>query len=515
MTMRVESIPLVVQPGNRDSLGLYDGNIINAIIEKQPDGKVMVLRRPGFVFKYKMTYASSFTGTMLTVGLFSYASSNPIGTKFNIVLLWSRDGGPSIEIFDMNPDTGYLTHLGTVSPLGGETFDPTVPWRFFVMSTSSPTIVMYNDHHIVGLNTGTLAVTDYTSSTPWGPTITTKILGHVCYLDDTVYAYCTDGNIYGSNINDLSTWSPTNFIKAWGDMDQPKFMVQQKSYILAMKDRSVEVLYDAANPTASPLGKAAALKITDIGVADTRSVVQVDDNIIMLGSTRSGMLCFIKIAGMKASIISTPAIDRIATYIWPIATDVKSYSVQCNGHRYYIYTVFAGSVSLVYDLTSDMWYSWTTASGTRLDYTLTNSYGLALSNLGVASRSHVSIAIDVDENVYEVINSNYDTADAAGTPVPYPLTIVTPVYDGGTQNKKYCSRIALQCDNNNTGTATVQVSDDDYESWSDPRTIDMNQPTCVLTKCGTFRRRAWKIIVNNTLNMRVSTLEAHLSVGSS
>lgn len=75
----------------------------------------------------------------------------------------------------------------------------------------------------------------------------------IVYLDNTFYVMGTTAIIYGSNLNDATTWNALNFIQAQIEPGLGKALAKTQNYVIAFKEWSTEFFYDNANPTGSPL----------------------------------------------------------------------------------------------------------------------------------------------------------------------------------------------------------------------------------------------------------------------
>ena len=178
--------------------------------------------------------------------------------------------------------------------------------------------------------------------------------------------------------------------------------------------------------------------------------------------------------GLKAVCVSTPPIERLlqqADY-----TTVYSWHARFAGHKFYAITLVVSNLTLVYDLTSQTWYQWTDANGNYIPIissTFTSDQQCALQHT-------------TNGKVYKLELTN--TTDD-GALIPWDL--YTPNFDGGVRLKKYLKNLDIIADKEPGSTLQVRTSDDDYQTWTNYRSVDLSANRPRLTDCGSFRRRAY------------------------
>jgi len=58
------------------------------------------------------------------------------------------------------------------------------------------------------------------------------------------------------------------------------------------------------------------------------------------------------------------------------------------------------------------------------------------------------------------------------------------------------------------------VSDDDYQTWSNFREVDLSKNRPMLTNCGTFRRRAYHFRHQSNTPLRIQAVELMIDLGT-
>jgi hypothetical protein len=114
-----------------------------------------------------------------------------------------------------------------------------------------------------------------------------------------------------------------------------------------------------------------------------------------------------------------------------------------------------------------------------------------------------------DGNLYYG-SPNY--TDDAG--VYFPSVVITPNFDAGTRRWKHLGMLTVDGDKDNGTRLSVQFSDDDFQSWTPARTVDMSDIYPSLAQCGTFRRRAFKLTVSDSYFFRLRALELQMDLGT-
>ena len=92
--------------------------------------------------------------------------------------------------------------------------------------------------------------------------------------------------------------------------------------------------------------------------------------------------------------------------------------------------------------------------------------------------------------------------------------IYTPNFDGGTSKKKHLNKLFFYGDKVTGGTLKVRFSDDDYQTWTNFRNVDMGQTRPYLDRCGTFYRRAFHLRHDTNTAFRISAIEHQIELGT-
>ena len=92
--------------------------------------------------------------------------------------------------------------------------------------------------------------------------------------------------------------------------------------------------------------------------------------------------------------------------------------------------------------------------------------------------------------------------------------IVTPIFDGATGRRKQCGRMDVVGDQVLGSILQVRVSDDDYQSWSNFRLVDLGMKKPHLTNCGTFQKRAYHLRHATNTPFRLQSIDLQYDIGT-
>ena len=403
-------LPLIATASNRGSQADVDARLINGFMEKTPLGDVWCYKRPGLV------------------GGFS-----PGGA------------GGGVTFWNQSTYSVFGSALYKESSSIGAVIAPLASERYNFTGSLGATPLLFLQTTSQAYTTDGATVTQVTDVNY--PAIT--VPGAV-YIDGTTYVMTPDAYILGSDLNDPTSWDPLNSIRVQIDPGYGVAIAKQLNYLVAFKDFSVEVFYDAANAAGSPLGRIEAAKLS-VGCAEAESVAELDGALIWLAQSKKGLRTIMLMEGLKARKISTPALERLLQHEYGSFGS----TVHTNGHRFYLLTLLEGvnESTLAYDFDEGLWYQWFSASGGSLRI---KDISFGSSTLAtVQSIEGVNYVFDPDSS-----------ADSAGV---FSWDLYTPNFDADTRLGKTLNKLEVTADQQDNSMLEVRWSDDDYQNWSPPR----------------------------------------------
>lgn len=520
-------VPLIATPSNRGEVTTVDAKLINGYLEKGTNKEIFVFKRPGLTQKYDTRSGAgmgfyNWEGVDYSIfGASFYKHTtligpvNTAGGRYTFEII----KGLIPKLFFHNTTNAYnydatnglvaVTNKAVIVTTGdltsGSAIIPAIPSTTGITVNSGVegvgivpgSYVLTVDTSVqVTLNTPVLATgaaTPLTFSTEGFPLL---VVPGDCYLDGTTYVMTPEAKIYGSDINDTMTWDALNYLTAQIEPDNGVALAKQLVYVVAFKQWSTELFYDAGNPTGSPLGTVQGNKVNQ-GCRHAGSIQDLDGVLVWISQTRSGSVGVYAMDNARAQPISTPSVDKLlqaGDYSECYSVDIK-----INGHRFYVVTLPVSNLTLMYDMSTGQWFQWTDTAGNFFPYLNSIAEDNQTTLLQHATNGKI---VEVSTIVY----------GDEGVAIPWDL--YTDNYDGGTRKPKYLYRMDVIGDQVAGSTMTVSCSEDDYLTWSIDRTFDLSKLRPNIRDCGTFLRRAWHFHHEALVPLRLEAVELQIALGT-
>lgn len=447
--------PLSHAPTNRDSTTSKDSKLVNCFLEIIRQQEPAVVKRPG-------------QSTNTTV-----AAGQGLG-----IYQWLGD------LYEVRGTSLYKNgvSLGTVNSTGGQ--------YYFVGTGDLTKLVLKNTTNAYWVSTGG-AITAISSVNY--PAVTVP---GIVYLDGYIFVMTADAKIYNSALEDPTTWSALNFITAEVEPDGGVFIAKHLNYTVAFGQWTTEFFYDNANPTGSPLSPYPSA-FSKIGCASAYSVVSTDSTLVWMSQTQEKGREIYMLNGFQPTKISNQFIERFLNAD-SLAT-VYAFAVKINGRYFYVLTLKASNLTVVYDFTTQHWHQWTSG--------ITETY---FTGIGYAFQGGKDI-IQHESNgkTYQMLPTVYQDDGVA-----IYTRIVTDRLDGGNNKTKFMSRLELIGDKI-ASTIQERHSDDDYQTFSSYRTIDLSTSRSQAYRYGKFRRRSFEFLHTDNTPLRLEWMEIDYEDGTS
>lgn len=326
-------------------------------------------------------------------------------------------------------------------------------------------------------------------------------------LDQYLFVQKTTGEIYNCDVGDLTSWAATSYLTPESYPDGCVGIARQDNLLVSLGTNSVEFFYDAANPTpGSPLGKYQQ-SILQYGCASFNSVSTEEGTLIFVARSETGEKFVVSLDATKDSMISTPVINRVVTNEH---TDISScYAFVCRmaGHKFYVLQLPSQSRTLVYDLETKYWHEWESdIFGTGMT-PVQDSFEFKDQIVYLSSVPLLGAIIRSFPDYYQDINGSLN------------VLVQTTRMDFDTTKIKFIQRAEIIGDFMDLieGTYPISMSwsDDDYQTWSTPRTSEVTG-RMLFTQLGSTRRRAFRIFwtLGECFLKRINALEIDFTVGT-
>lgn len=302
-------------------------------------------------------------------------------------------------------------------------------------------------------------------------------------------------DIYNSDADNIYGWGSSNFVSAEMWPDPVVGLARQNNQILAFGTYSSEFFYDAANASGSPLARNEGTVI-QMGCAAPYAVYENEKFCIFVGQSDSGGRAVWMVEGFSPKKISTESIDRVLDAEGSSISGAAGFGFRSKGHLFYLINL--ASCTLVYDVEEKVWHEWSTNnSGSHVAF----KYNYQTDPLNGTS----VLLHNTDGYLYILSPSYYDDA---GTSIL--ADVYTNKYDGSTMNRKFMHNLNVVGDLG--ASFTIRWSDDDYVTWNSYFTLSTTRP--FITRCGSFRRRAFNIRHTANEDFRLEAIEFEVDVGT-
>lgn len=452
--------------GTRDGTLTKDAKMVNAFFETTENGLALV-KRPGTSQVLAGT-ASAGQGGFMCNGYTYYISGDSIrevgGAYVAAIPTVTTPGQQYYCLSDVPAGTSYIKSASGL-------------WKF------------------VG-NTGAIGGT-FTKITDANYPATT--MPGLAYIDGIYYVMDTAGTVRGSAIDDGTTWPALNFIQADFSLGSGMGIHRHLNFLIAYYTKGTQFYYDAnaANgqvTQGTQLGSVSNASWTT-GLASGDSVVELIDSTYFIAKDGRRPVAAM-FNGLELSVISTPYVEKILSL--SNFSKVHSFGIRIAGHTFYAVTLVDLNITLVYDVAANQWQLWSSVVGGVEQYFVGGNY------IDGAPQDYL-------QNVLDGTVMKMDAAVYTDVTGAVNVTAITPIYDYGTINYKRVASMFFLGDIINT-SITVSYSDDDYQSWNNPRTVALSTVKKMLQRGGRFRRRAFKMFHSDNTPLRLVDAKFDLSV---
>lgn len=309
-------------------------------------------------------------------------------------------------------------------------------------------------------------------------------------------------DVYTCDLDQPSQWSSQNYLSAEMFPDRVVAIARNNNQVVVFGPSSIEFFYDAANAAGSPLSRNDSATI-QMGTCAPYCIYQNEQYCAYIGQSDSGGRAVWLIQGFQPKKISDEYIERIIDAEIDM-TDCRGFGFRAKGHLFYVINLKTSKRTLVYDIDEKLWHEWSSYDAGSHD---TFSYDY-MTDLGDGTpyvlHSTNGCVYKVDPNAYT------DSGD------PILVEIVTNKYDMDSYYRKFMSSVKLVGDLlGTTNAVTMYWSDNDYQSWSNAKTISMDDTFPAFQRLGAFRRRAFKFTHSSNNPLRLESLECVYTEGNS
>ena len=307
-------------------------------------------------------------------------------------------------------------------------------------------------------------------------------------------------NIWNSDLNDPLVFTAGTFISAEMEADRVIKIAKLNNYLIAFGKNSVEYFWDAGVPAPdSPLQR----NDTPVKINAYLAGFSVYGNTVYyIGMDAAGQPDVFMLKDFKIESIGSPSISRYLNTVSDAISTWVGTIVSLQGHTFYI--VNAGS-SKSWAIDVD------TGLVTRFAFKQGSTFNLNQATTVVTStmaRSYFTLN-DGTSTIYRFNETEYQDDS-----VNFTCIVTTESNDFGSLNRKTMSRFALVADRPSAASnIQVQWSDDDYQTYSTARDINLDQDLPSTRQLGWFRQRIFKLTYTDNYPMRIQDIEVDINKG--
>ena len=431
---------------------------------------------------------------------FAAATTPQSGSVGNAIMVWSGLGaGTSVisafgatnssiyngttQLVTNNGDTTIITGLATAITETAISNTPTI-----CITSSDNTAWYYQDAGTVTK----IADADYPGNA------SKTIVGTFAHMDGYAFVMDSNGDIWNSDLNSITSWAASNYIPTNSAPDKGRGVIRKGDKIMAFGVETIQFFRNAGNPSGSPLQRIEEMTIK-VGAVSADAITQIGDTVYWVGSTPEGGLSVYSYSG-EYKTVSTSEIGRLLQLVG--AGNIKLTSAKIYGRSQVI--VLAGTNTYAYVVEEDSWCEWAGSQGTYWHKCASVSSG--------SSQVIYSISTTLTGGKVLVVNpASYSFQDDGNS---YVSTAQSGLSGDGTV-KTYWWDVELLADvESSSSVVSIYASDDDYETASLLGSIDLSTTRPKLHRCGASYRRAWIIQHSSNAPFRIEAIAGKFTEGA-
>ena len=340
-------------------------------------------------------------------------------------------------------------------------------------------------------------------------------IGNFVFMDGYLFIATDTGRIYNSDLNSATAWTSTSFVTSQ-KQDQGRGAFSYRDKVGLFGADYIE-FYENVGASTSPLQQLDHLRRSGYGLwmPVGSSNVSMDtghfylesvDTVFWINSvdTASGAGVFM-LDGFAPKKISNPSVDYDLGRHFPGNISIRGL-FSLLGQRYLVIATGdqATDYIWVYCLDNGTWTTWESALFAGA------AFGGIVKNRTNADDEQDDIFVYSGTSFYAFDTTSLLSTDISYTDnaVAYTATIQTRNLDLGTYKRKRLNRLTLiGADSREASTCGISWSDDDGQTWSTARNVDLNDSRPTLTRLGMFRERQFRITNSSDAPMELEAME--------
>lgn len=323
------------------------------------------------------------------------------------------------------------------------------------------------------------------------------LAGTFAHMDGYAFIMDTEGNVWNSDLNSITSWTALGTIPASSYPDKGVGIVRQGDKIMVFGGESLQFYQNAGNPTGSPLARIESMT-QRIGCVSADAIEQVGDTVYWVGSSTKGGIGVYQYAN-GAKRISTAEIDSALVLAGPANISITATTFY--GRTFLI--VNASTVTYVCCIEENFaWHEWN--STTKLWY---KCAGVS------AGSTQPTYAVSNISTSGKVFTMNPSALTYQDNGAAFTMRVQTSLVGEGNRITSWDEVEIIGDVASSSSTLTISASDDDYGSYTVLGTVDLSTARPRLAMCGSAYRRAWVLTNSDNLPVRIEALAGRKTVG--
>jgi len=465
-------LPLMGAYSNRDSSSTKDQRFVNMFpetrkVDQLENTKIFITKRPGL----SIYNSSGVTGEGRGMLWFNGAAWVVIGNT-----LYRITSSTTTAKQVLTTSTGYVGMINANSASIGN-------YVFFCDGVKG---------YIIKSDDLVTAIVDADFPTPHVPTPT--------FIDGYI-VLAKGSDVYTSVLDNPLSWVTDSYLTAEMFPDAIRALARQNNQVVVLGHSSIEFFYDAANAAGSPLSRNDSTTI-QMGTAAPYAIYQNEQFCLYISASESGGRAGWLIKGFQPQKITDEYIERLLDAESDM-DDCRGFGIRTKGHLFYVINLKTTGRTLVYDVDEKLWHEWST--NTAGNHGVFTYDFMCDPGLGYALVLH-----STNGTIYKVdVNSYVDNETTI------LCDIVTNKYDMDSYHRKFISSLKLVGDSYSPNNiVSFYWTDDDYQTWSNEKQINMNDDYPAFQRLGFFRRRAFRFFHNSNAPLRLESVEVEYQEGA-
>lgn len=338
-------------------------------------------------------------------------------------------------------------------------------------------------------------------------------------MDGFHFILTSANNVVNSDLNSIANWTATGSIAKQIKQDFPRGLMRLGNQLLACGDETMEPFYNAGNPSGSPLSGIKQLH-QRIGIYANGSAISTGTGSLLSGSTdyyatvenkiyfvgRSGSayssISVYSYDGSRCEKIGTPGVDKILSEM------VGGVGGALFG-PYAVTTVrFHGQTAIAIVLTSPV----VTIHRALMFFPQWNDWAEWTSGIflisGNSGSHYIITSIGSNQSQTLTFSDASEFFDDAGTNYLFSTQFKLP--PNGGQRKRMLEYGVIGDTARSANTLTVEVSDDDWQTFTTKTTLDLTKVRKIAVQGGTYIERGIRLSNTNALETRLQSFIARV-----